>query len=113
MGTVWSLRGKDGFERVRAGGRSARGAHVAVRLLSTGEDVPVRLGMAVGKPVGCAVQRNLVRRRLRSIVGEVSVPLHGTMVVIRAFPGVADVAFGDLRSSVRQALGSLVPLGAP
>jgi len=113
VGTVWSLRGRDGFERVRGGGRSARGPHVAVRLLVSGEDLPVRLGMAVGKPIGCAAQRNLVRRRLRSIVREASVPLHGTMVVIRAFPGVTDVAFDDLRSSVRQALGTLVPLGAP
>jgi ribonuclease P protein component len=113
MDTVWSLRGAVGFSRVRSAGRSAKGREVSLRLVSTADGLPVRLGMAVGRSVGNAVERNLIRRRLRAIVGEVAGQLTGTLLLIRAFPGVLQVSFAELRTSVHTALGRVHPVIAP
>lgn len=112
MSTMWSIRDRAGFDRVRTTGRSAKVRHLAVNVVVASDGLPVRLGMAVGKPVGGAVQRNLVRRRLRAIVAEVADQMSGTMVVIRAFPGAADVSFAELRLSVQRALAQAHPSGA-
>ena len=103
---VWSLRGASDFVRVRQSGRPGRGGHVAVRVLSVGDGLPCRLGMAVGRRVGNAVHRNLLRRRLRAIVTEVAAVLTGMLVTVRLLPGAADLTFEELRRSVRRAFGA-------
>lgn len=75
----------------------------------TATDRPSRFGFIVAKTVGIAVERNLVRRRLKSI-GHESLGLlpAGTDVVIRALPGAAQVDWDTLRSEVLDAVGGSV-----
>ncbi len=56
------------FARVKAEGRTARGALLVVAVLETGERMGFRAGFVTSKRVGNAVVRNRVRRRLREIV---------------------------------------------
>src|SRR5512133_1293887 len=65
---------------VRAGRRSARGpivVHLAFQsstatdpTLAGGETKPARVGFVIPRTVGCAVERNRVRRRLRHLAFE-------------------------------------------
>ena len=58
-----------------------------------------RVGFAVGRPVGGAVVRNRVKRRLREIVR--ALPLaRGHDVVIAARPASRDASFGELHDAL-------------
>jgi len=82
--------------------RAQRGQLVTVRALRT--NLPVcRFGFAVGGPVGNAVVRNRVRRRLREIAGDIS-PAQGWDVMLSAQPGAARAGFQELRRAVGDAL---------
>ena len=64
---------------------------------------PVRVGFVVSKAVGGAVQRNLVKRRLRAVMAEDLTELPpGSAVVVRALPAAAEASFSDLRSDLRR-----------
>lgn len=68
-------------------------------------DGPARFGFIVSKSVGNAVQRNLVRRRLKSIAHQHIVEgLTGVDVVIRARPQSLHASFTQLEESVAGAL---------
>jgi ribonuclease P protein component len=68
-----------------------------------------RVGFVVSKAVGNAVTRNLVKRRLRSIVGgfiyDGSAPDSG-MLVLRALPASASVSFQRLYDEAAAAVRS-------
>jgi ribonuclease P protein component len=58
---------------------------------------PARAGFVVSKAVGGAVQRNLVKRRLRHLVRErLSLLPPGSLVVVRALPGAGDADHAQL-----------------
>lgn len=95
--------------------RSARGrggSRASVGLLSVhvmggqgrpAADGPVKVGFAVGRPVGGAVVRNRVRRRLREAAAlALPVPSGGApvpgaaMLLVRTRPGVQDLGVDDL-----------------
>jgi ribonuclease P protein component len=58
------LRHASGFQRVLRQGRRAEGSFLTLVALSTGA-VPARLGLAVSRRVGNAVQRNRTKRLMR------------------------------------------------
>lgn len=67
----------------------------------TRADLPPRVGFVVSKAVGGAVQRNLVKRRLREIVsGEIAATPAGVDLVVRANPDAADATFAELKSAL-------------
>jgi len=60
-----------------------------------------RIGFAVGKRVGNAVTRNLIRRRLRAIIRTTPfVP--GYDLVVTAWPEAAAARYGELEQAFRQ-----------
>ena len=74
--------------------------------LSSGRETA--LGFAVPKSVGCAVERNKVKRRLRACCRDLASALpSGSRVVLRARPGSARANFWDLRGEVEGAFSKI------
>jgi ribonuclease P protein component len=82
---------------VRSGARSGR-RNVVLYGSRTSESSPSRVGFIVGKNVGNAVTRNVVKRRLRHASAE-WITLHpsGFDVVVRALPAAAEADWGTLQ----------------
>ena len=94
------MRSRHDFELVMRQGNRSRGKLVTV-LTSTRADgsSASRIGITVSKKVGNAVQRNLIRRRIKSIVRNVSVP-ENCLAVIIARPEARFAPFEDLSEEI-------------
>jgi ribonuclease P protein component len=74
-----------------------------------GRRPPARAGFVVSKAVGNAVQRNLVRRRLRHLVRERLYLLPpGSLVVVRALPAAGGADHAQLALDLDAALERLL-----
>jgi ribonuclease P protein component len=94
-------------------GRRARRGPLVVHVIRGEDAAPrssgaARAGIVVGRRVGPAVTRNLVKRRLREQL-RTRLPLlpEGTMVVVRAMPPAATASFERLGASLDGAFRSL------
>jgi ribonuclease P protein component len=97
------VRPEDFRAVVRRGRRHATPEAVYYRLAREGE--PLRLGFIVSRAVGGAVERNLLRRRMRSVGRElVDGGRSGEDVVIRALPGSAQLSWSELSGRMRAEL---------
>lgn len=67
-----------------------------------------RFGFIVSKAVGNAVNRNLVKRRMRAMAAQFTADAIGLDVVVRALPGAADVEWNELHQQVRSGLDSVL-----
>lgn len=93
---------------VRSGARSGR-RNVVLYGARTSDSMPSRVGFIVGKNVGNAVTRNLVKRRLRHASAEwVAAHPAGYDVVIRALPAAADSDWPALRKDFTGSLAAVV-----
>jgi ribonuclease P protein component len=109
-------RRQDFGEAVRRGRRAGRPLLVVhLRRDATdphvpgGDSPPARAGFVVSKAVGNAVQRNLVRRRLRHLVRErLSLLPAGSLVVVRALPTAAGADHAQLALDLDAALQRLL-----
>jgi ribonuclease P protein component len=80
------------FRRVREDGVSHRGKWLVLGVLRDSREPSFRVGFVTSRRVGGAVTRNLVRRRLRSVLSEVGDRiLPGHLIVTVARPGSASV----------------------
>ncbi len=82
--------GEDFRHTIRRGARGSQPTlvtHVVLGARATGTDGPTSVGFVVSKAVGSAVERNLVKRRLRHLMRDRvgSLP-PGSRVVVRALP---------------------------
>jgi ribonuclease P protein component len=108
-------RGAEFTATMRRGSRGTSRAvsvHLALPDPAGATNAPARVGLVVGRPVGSAVVRNGVRRRLRHLLRArlASLPSSSSLVV-RAHPVAAslpsDVLAVDLDRALRQALDRL------
>jgi ribonuclease P protein component len=107
-----------GFTIAVRHGRRSGTATLVVHLLvppagvSSAADRPPQVGFVVGKAVGPAVTRNLVKRRLRALARERidSLPRCSTLVV-RALPPAADATYAALGADMDRALSRSTRVG--
>lgn len=89
---------------VRRGRRSSTPGALVYRLEREPDD-PARFGFIVAKTVGNAVERNLVRRRMRAICRSVvDAGGRGSDVVVRALPGSAQRDWASLSAEMHEIL---------
>jgi ribonuclease P protein component len=102
-------RREDFTSAVRRGDRAGRSRLVLHLQRRDDVDETSRVGFTVGRPVGDAVTRNKVRRRLRHLVRE---RLHllpaGSLLVVRANPKAATARNSELAADLDAALDRLL-----
>jgi ribonuclease P protein component len=100
------VRPEDFRTVVRRGRRSSSSLAVYYRLEREPAE-PARFGFIVSRAVGGAVERNLLRRRMRAVGRElVDAGARGTDVVVRALPGSAQHGWASLSADMHDALDS-------
>ncbi len=98
------LRASTDFAAVRTKGRAVHGTATTLSWVATAR-AQNRFGFVVGKRVGNAVQRNLVKRRLRAVMESRKVALApGHDIVVIARPGAAGQTFAELERDVERLL---------
>jgi len=98
------VRAEDFRAIVRRGRRSSSPLAVYYRLDRAQSD-PARFGFIVSRAVGGAVERNLIRRRMRAVGRElVDAGASGVAVVVRALPGSAQHGWASLSADMHGAL---------
>ena len=73
-------------------------------MLRDADDSTAKVAYAIGRNVGGAVERNLVRRRLRSIVRDADLAPGSYLVSVS--PAARALPFDELAGHVRRAVGS-------
>ena len=94
------VRSHADFTALRQRGVRSRQRSVRVTYLAGAPEV--RLAFAVGRPVGSAVVRNRLRRRLRALMVELDPPPGSYLVATT--PAAATSTFADLRVELAAAL---------
>jgi ribonuclease P protein component len=100
------VRPEDFRAVVRRGRRSASPLAVYYRF-DREPAQPARFGFIVSRAVGGAVERNLMRRRMRAVGRQlIDAGARGTDVVVRALPGSAQHDWASLSADMHHALDS-------
>ena len=105
---IWRVRGQSSF-RALARGQRRRAGMLEVRTAVLGSpQEPPRIAYSVGRPVGDAVTRNRVRRRLRAAVRENSQNLQGgAAYLVRATPAAGTSSYKELSNTLSAILCDL------
>ena len=99
-----SLRRQGEFSRLRQRGRRyASGALTIYRSDPFHADRSAVVGITVGKPVGKAVVRNKVRRRVAALLQQMLAGRRLRLLVV-AKPAAAEAPFAQLRNELERAL---------
>ena len=102
------LRSAEDFRSTMKLGRKASTEHLVVYISQGNGTGNARFGFVVGKTVGNAVERNLVKRRARGIIQSQLVNfVDYPNLVIRALPGSAQISYSQLANEFESALNKL------
>jgi ribonuclease P protein component len=102
------MRSRAEFTAAVRGGRRA-GTPLLLAHLRADTAGPTRVGFVIGRPVGTAVRRNLLRRRLRHLVRERLDRLPaGSALVIRVNPPAASATSAQLAAALDRSLAKLL-----
>lgn len=92
------------FRATIKGGRRVNSAHLVLYLKRVQGQPSARFGFVVSKAIGGAVQRNLVKRRLRELSrAHLALAVAGSDYVVRALPGIEDLDWNRLSSEFNEA----------
>jgi ribonuclease P protein component len=80
---------------------------VTVSFVNGNPAEPPRVAYAIGRKVGNAVERNRIRRQLRTIVGGLAPQLRPGQYLIGVAPLSTQLRFGELRVTVMRALDAI------
>jgi ribonuclease P protein component len=104
------------FERLTRHGRRAHTSTLWCRYLRDPAVVPPRVAFAIGRPVGSAVVRNRLRRRLRELLraaaGGDRPLLPSGHLLVGARPGAGERSFDELGTEVTDLLTAAVEVPA-
>ena len=117
VGLIWRVRGRSAFRafhpspatRASEATRRPSRAHigpVTISFVYGNPAEPPRVAYAIGRKVGNAVDRNRIRRQLRTIVRDLAPQLRPGMYLIGVAPS-AQLRFGELRLTVMRALDAI------
>lgn len=95
------------FGALRRSARRARRGPITVAWVEAGSWSKPRVAYAIGRKVGGAVERNLIRRRLRAIFTDMAPGLGLGSYLVSVSPGATRVSFSDLRTYVCQSVEAL------
>ena len=102
---IWRIRERSVFARLTRDGRRSRAGVLWCTALSDPTASPPRVAFAIGRAVGTAVTRNLVRRRLRQLLAAAALP--PGWYLIGARPDAADRSFDELATDVERLVRSI------
>jgi len=104
------------FERLSRHGRRARTSTLWCRYLRDPDVVPPQVAFAIGRPVGSAVVRNRLRRRLRELLRSASGGDHPLLpsgrLLVGANTGAGERSFDELGVEVTDLLSAAVGVPA-
>ncbi len=100
VGLIGRIQQRDAFVRLRREGIRLRIDPLWCSFVPDSRVIPPRVGFAIGRATGSAVERNRLRRRLRAVLRTCDVP--PGLVLIGAQPHACERTFGELEASVRQ-----------
>lgn len=100
LSNVNRLRKRKEFSYLYNNGTAKHSAHITLVFLPT-KHRPLKIGFSIGKKIGKAYMRNLIKRRMRSIVRELvpNLPDNYNMVFI-AKAGINEISFAELRNEI-------------
>jgi ribonuclease P protein component len=108
---ITRLSRRDDFHALRRDGHSVRRGPLRVGFRAAGSaDAGARVAYAIPRPVGSAVVRNRLRRRLRAIFVDIdrsANPLPAGDYLVRVRPGASDSSFDELRQHLTEAVDEL------
>jgi ribonuclease P protein component len=101
---IWRIRTREGFQRLERDGRRARAGVLWCTFVLDSSLSPPQVAFAFGRAIGPAVTRNLMRRRVQSILRQQAG--HGVVVppgvyLIGASPSITSRTFSELVFDVR------------
>jgi ribonuclease P protein component len=102
---IATIHERDSFLRLRREGTRHRIEPLWCSFVHDPQLTPPQVAFAIGRPVGSAVKRNRVRRRLRAILADSSVP--PGLLLIGAGPAIVELTFDELEDRVRRLLERL------
>lgn len=102
-GTVWRVRDRETFRRLRSSRQRVRRGPLTVTFVPASSPTPPQVAYAIGRKVGGAVVRNRLRRRLRAVISESASQLAPGAYLVGAAPEAASLSFGELQTIVREA----------
>lgn len=94
------IREREAFVRLRRNGSRLRIEPLWCSYVPDPHVMPPQVAFAIGRPVGSAVRRNRVRRRMRAILSDSEVP--PGLLLIGASPPVGELTYDELRKKVHQ-----------
>ena len=101
---VGPVRSRETFADLRRSSSRGRSGPVTVSFVSRPEWDRPQVAYAVNRKVGNAVQRNLLRRRMRAIVSAQAEKLQVGAYIVRSSPDGRMLEFNELRVAMSQAL---------
>jgi len=106
---IWRIRDRATFVALARSRRRVRRGPITVTWAPGDPAEPPRVAYAIGRRVGGATVRNRVRRRLRTIVGDLRPQLGPGAWLIGAAPEVTTLSYDELKTKVAEALAALGP----
>lgn len=104
---IWTVRDRHTYDALRRSRNRVRRGQITVTWVNGDPSEPPKVGYAIGRRVGGAVDRNLVRRRLRAIVADFAGDLAPGAYLLAAGPGARRVAYRELSADTTAALSQV------